>query len=150
MIDEGAEYILNSNAYDFDLDLSRFMREMKPSIYFSAVGGKLVEQVMFKMPPSSTVVLWGSLENKDISFSPSVFIFSKLTITYLTMFEWLYMLTKEQKEKCIKTIVEDISSADSIYSSTIVKTFPLDQVEEAIKYSVDHASEGKVVLRAFD
>jgi hypothetical protein len=63
------------------------------------VGGTLVEKVMFRMPPSSTIVLWGSLENKDISFSPSVFIFSKLTITYLTMFEWLYMLSKEEKEE---------------------------------------------------
>lgn len=75
-MDEGAEYVLNSSAYDFDLDLNSFMRELKPSIYFAAVGGKLVEKVMFKMPPSSTVVIWGSLEDKDISFSPSVFIFS--------------------------------------------------------------------------
>lgn len=99
LLDEGADYVLNSTAYDFDLDLSSMMKDLKPSIYFAAVGGELVEKIMFKMPPSSTVVLWGSLENKDISFSPSVFIFSKLTITYLTMFEWLYMLTKEQKEK---------------------------------------------------
>ena len=99
LMNEGAEYVLNSSAYDFDLDLNSYMRELKPSIYFAAVGGKLVEKVMFKMPPSSTVVLWGSLEDKDISFSPSVFIFSKLTITYLTMFEWLYNLTKEQKQE---------------------------------------------------
>lgn len=99
LIDEGADYVLDSSAYDFNLDLSQYMREIKPSIYFAAVGGELVEKIMFKMPPSSTVVLWGSLENKDISFSPSVFIFSKLTITYLTMFEWLYMLSKEQREE---------------------------------------------------
>ena len=126
------------------------IRDLKPSIYFAAVGGKLVEKVMFMMPPSSTIVLWGSLENKDISFSPSVFIFSKLTITYLTMFEWLYMLTKEQKKQWIKTIVEDIWSSDSIFSSKIVKTFGFDQIEDAIKYSIEHASEGKVILRAFD
>ena len=97
--EEGAEFILNSNARDFELDLSALIRELKPSIYFAAVGGPLVEKVMFRMPPSSTIVLWGSLENKDISFSPSVFIFSKLTITYLTMFEWLYMLDKDEKEE---------------------------------------------------
>lgn len=97
--EEGAEFILNSNARDFELDLSALIRELKPSIYFAAVGGPLVEKVMFRMPPSSTIVLWGSLDNKDISFSPSVFIFSKLTITYLTMFEWLYMLSKEEKEE---------------------------------------------------
>lgn len=150
LLDEEADYVISSSAYDFELDLCTLIRELKPSIYFSAVGGQLVEQVMFKMPPSSTVVLWGSLENKDISFSPSVFIFSKLTITYLTMFEWLYMLSKEEREECINTIVQDISSDDSVYSSKIIKTFGLDQVEEAIKYSVEHASEGKVVLRAFE
>lgn len=104
---------------------------------------------MFKMPPSSTVVLIGSLENKDISFLPSVFIFSKLTITYLTMFEWLYMLNKEEKEQCIQTIVEDISSDSSVYSSKIIKTFLFEEADEAIKYSQEHASEGKVILRAF-
>ncbi|CAI2374562.1 unnamed protein product [Moneuplotes crassus] len=149
MMNEGAEYVLNSSAYDFDLDLNSYMRELKPAIYFAAVGGKLVEKVMFKMPPSSTVVLWGSLEDKDISFSPSVFIFSKLTITYLTMFEWLYNLTKEEKVKCLETIIQDICSDDSIYASNVLKTFSLDDVEEALKYSVEHASEGKVILKGF-
>ena len=150
LMEEGAEYILNSSAFDFDLDLWSMIRELKPSIYFAAVGGELVEKVMFKMPPSSTIVLWGSLENKDISFLPSVFIFSKLTITYLTMFEWLYMLTKEQKKKWIQIIIDDIWSQDSVFSSKIIKTFGFDQIEEALQYSVEHASEGKVVLRAFD
>lgn len=99
LTEDGADLVLDTSAYDFNLDLSQIMRELKPSIYFSSVGGSLVENIMFKMPPSSTVVLIGSLENKDISFLPSVFIFSKLTITYLTMFEWLYMLTKEEKER---------------------------------------------------
>lgn len=148
-MDEGADYVLDSSAYDFDLDLNSYMRELKPSIYFAAVGGKLVEKVMFKMPPWSTVVLWGSLEDKDISFSPSVFIFSKITITYLTMFEWLYNLSKEEKEKWLQHIIKDISSEDSIFSSQIIKVFNLEDVNEAIKYSEEHASEGKVVLRAF-
>jgi len=99
LLEEGAEHIVNSEARDFEIDLGNLIRELKPSIYFAAVGGSLVEKVMFKMPPSSTVVIWGSLEDKDISFSPSVFIFYKLTITYLTMFEWLYMLSKEQKQE---------------------------------------------------
>lgn len=51
LLDEGVDYVLDSSAYDFDLDLNSYMRELKPSIYFAAVGGKLVEKVMFKMPP---------------------------------------------------------------------------------------------------
>ena len=66
------------------------------------------------------------------------------------MFEWLYNLTKEQKNEWMQTIIEDMVSPDSIYASHVVKTFNIEDVEVALKYSIDHASEGKVILRAFE
>jgi uncharacterized protein (DUF433 family) len=45
------------------------------------------------------------------------------------------------------TVIKDLSTGGEVFGSNIVKTFPLSEVEEAIKYANEHASEGKVLLK---
>ena len=58
----GATYILNSSDETFLPELQEIIDELKPKIYFSAIGGgDLPTKVLNMMPSQSTLYVYGAL-----------------------------------------------------------------------------------------
>ena len=59
----GAEHVFNSSDANFDSDLKSCISELKPSIYYSAIGGgEIPSRVLNMMPLDSTCYVYGFLD----------------------------------------------------------------------------------------
>lgn len=147
LLELGAEHILDSSSETFEDDLRQISNDLKATGFFDAVAGDLTGQVLKSMPSGSTAYIYGGLSGKSFSLSPLDSIFYEKTISYFWLPPWLAKLTNEERMQTFGVVVKDLSTGGEIFGSTIVKTFPLSEFEEAIKYANEHASEGKVLLK---
>ena len=84
------------------------------------------------------------------------------------MVDWGIEIGEEERNKWISTVIEDVQkpgirkskfiaclpwfniAETSCFRSEVVKTYPLSQMDEALKAAVEVASEGKVLLKFHD
>jgi NADPH:quinone reductase len=138
------DHILNSSDEAYETDLSYRLAQLKPSAFFDAVGGKTGSFVLTHMPEGSTTYNYGALE-QDPSYKvgPMDLIFKQKILTG-------YWLTAEIRDaeraaKIFSGAFENL--AGGLYLSTIAKTFPFDQYQEAIKYNNENQSDGKTLIQ---
>lgn len=148
--DLGAEYIVDSSSETYFDDLYNLSHELDARCFFDAVGGgDATKTAIDALPNGSTTYIYGLLGGQDLTYNGGLMIFREITISYFWLGPWMNTLTTEEKGKWVGTVVKDLASPDetSIFKSKIVKTFPLDQIEDAIKTAEEVASEGKVLIK---
>uniref|UniRef100_A0A7S3N9P1 Enoyl reductase (ER) domain-containing protein n=2 Tax=Euplotes harpa TaxID=151035 RepID=A0A7S3N9P1_9SPIT len=143
----GAENILNSSLETFENDLKEAIAKLQPTIFFDAIGGKITGQVLNLMPEKSTAYVYGLLSGEEFSFSCGGIIFSQKTLTSFWLSVWLPSLTAEERTKWVSEVIGDLQTGGEVFGSKVYKTFPLSKFKDAMKEALDHASEGKVILK---
>ena len=113
---------------------------------FECVGGELPGKVFAKMPPKSTMVVYGNLSKQNPSFDSYDFRWGDKNITSLILFRYISAIPAEERQKCFKLVTEDLASGGAIFGSRIVKEVLLDEWEAAIPESEKVASEGKYLI----
>lgn len=147
LFEEGAEIVLNSSDELFEEELKNAINIHKPKWFFDAIGGEFSSKVLSLMPNFSTMYVYGNLSGEPIQYNPRNLIFKGHNISNFFICNWIQNLTSEEKEKWFGSIVDDINSGGAIFGSKILKSFPISEYLEAMKYSKEHASEGKVILK---
>jgi NADPH:quinone reductase len=71
--DLGAKRVLNQSDPGFDADLKALCGELKPALFFDAVGGPITAQVMEAMPKDSDAIIFGYLEENSADPHGGVF-----------------------------------------------------------------------------
>ena len=139
----GAEHILNSSDPAFETDLASKFSQHQPSAFFDAVGGQVGTTVFTHMPVGSTTYLYGLLSSDpQYKVMASDLIFKKKALTG-------YWLSAELVDpiKAVKIVTGSFKAlAAGDYKSTIAKTFPHEQFQEALDFYAKNASDGKVLL----
>lgn len=146
----GAEHIIDSSSDTYFDELHKLSHELDAKCFFDAVGGgAATKTALDALPNGSTVYIYGLLGGQDLTYNGGIMIFRELTISSFWLGPWLNSLTEEERNKWIGTIISDLSSSEetSIFKSKVVKTFSLDQIEDAIKTAEEVASEGKVLIK---
>jgi NADPH:quinone reductase-like Zn-dependent oxidoreductase len=139
----GARHILNSSDSDFEAGLANLISQYQPTAFFDAVGGEFGNLVVKNMPPFSTTYIYGFLSG-ELGYTVPV---ADMIMKSKVVRGWLVLALLDVPEKAAKILkgsFEGLVAGD--YKSTIVKSFPQDQFQEAIAFHDKHASEGKVIL----
>jgi len=142
----GADYILNSQAPDFEAKLKEIAEKENATISFDAISGDFPAKLIHAQPPGSICYVYGALsgerEVKAVSIL-DLFKGKQLAGLYLTNFVDQMAKTGE----ITKVFAEIHSLLPSIFKSEIQKVFTLDNIQEALAYYNQNSSKGKILLK---
>jgi len=141
---EGADYVLNSQAADFEAKLKEIAKNEGATISFEAVGGDLTRKILGNQPEDSTCYIYGGLEGDKIKdLGVGDFIFQGKTVTGF----WLgkYFRTNWNEIGDIQKELE--AHAATLFKSQIQKVFKLTELEDALEFYKENSSKGKILLK---
>lgn len=143
---EGADYVLNSQAPDFEEKLKEISHKEEATIAFEAICGDLTGKVLRNQPDNSTIYVYGALAGGDCSgISAPDFIFKGKTITGFWMAKLMGELMKTGE--IVEIVKEAHSLLPTILRSEIQKVFKIEQFKEALSFYKQHSSKGKVLFK---
>ena len=128
----GANYVINTSQEGWEKELADLSRQLEATICFDCIGGDIVGKIMYALPNGSTLYNYGNLEGKPLNgFITQDLIFGKKTLKGFWLKTWMGSLTTEEKVYWWGFVMKELSTGD-IFSTTISKKFPLENIEEAI------------------
>ena len=143
----GADYVLNMKDSHFDNQLEEVIKKEQTTKFYDAIAGDFTVKILRKMPPKSIISVYGLLSlQPDITVSIWD-LFGGKTLNSFVMKAHYNELSPEEKTKIINYIQERLKTT---LKSDVIKTFPLEKVDEAIAYSQETASRGKTLFKPWD
>ena len=141
--DLGAEHVLNSNSVSFAEELKRLSEELGATLVLDAVTGSQSSILLDAAPHGSTLLAYARLSGDPMTADPGALIKEEKEIVGFQLGNWLQTKGLLFKIRFINRVKKQLSGN---LSSQISRTYPLEQVEEAIAHYREHMSEGKIVL----
>ena len=139
----GAKHVLDSSSSSYKEDLAKVFEELKPSVFFDAVGGKDGSEIIKALPNGSTTYNYGGLSGEEYSVGVSDLIFKGKTLTGF----WLSNVLKDP-EMAVQVIASSFGNlASGAFKVTIANKFPFDKYQEAIDSYKKNMSGGKVIIQ---
>lgn len=140
----GAEYILNSEASNFERQLRILSKELNATVCLDAVAGELTSRVLSAMPYGSRAIIYGGLSEKEIPLHAGMMIFQDKKLEGFWLSTWapqqtpyrIWKLSRQLKSLAKKELKTDISAR-----------FPLERAVEAIDYYSTNMTKGKVLIQ---
>lgn len=87
---EGAEWVLNSEDLDFQEKFRSLSEELKATVAFDAVGGKMTGFLLNGMPEKSKIYVYGALSESPCGeMSPLSFIFQQKSVEGFWLSQWI-------------------------------------------------------------
>lgn len=141
---EGAAYVVNSSEPDFENQLKQHAIKLNASVIFDCVGGKMVQQLIDAAPKESKLFIYGRLSANACEIQPGNLMFTGSQIHGFWLTTWL-------KDKSMLQIINNTRKIQSLLGkelrTKIYKSFPPEQIEEAIETYQNNMSKGKVLIR---
>eukprot|EP00331_Platyophrya_macrostoma_P029303 CAMPEP_0176441526 /NCGR_PEP_ID=MMETSP0127-20121128/21249_1 /TAXON_ID=938130 /ORGANISM="Platyophrya macrostoma, Strain WH" /LENGTH=327 /DNA_ID=CAMNT_0017826319 /DNA_START=40 /DNA_END=1023 /DNA_ORIENTATION=- len=140
----GADYVLNTQDENFEKDFKEITASLDCRKAYDAICGDFTGKLVSLMPRKSNISVYGLLSG-DPKFHVDFFaiVSTESTVTGFVVTFKMASHPKEIIDKGYQTIFAGLKGA---YASHIQKVFKFEDVEEAIKFSVENASKGKVLL----
>ena len=143
---EGADYVLNSEAPDFDEKLKEIAEKENATIAFDPINGDFPNRVLKAQPPKSTVYVYGVLSAFAVGKIDIMELFKGKTVAGLLIYTHLAELA--QKEGELAKFFEGVNGLlRTVFYSQVQKTFSVTEMEEAIAFYKENSSKGKILLR---
>lgn len=142
---EDADYALNMRDNDFYSKLYETVRKDDTYTALDAVGGGLTGVLVNAMPPSSQVIVYGSLsENSINNVDPRDLIYHEKVIRGFSLGKWFRSKTQEEIADILQFIQEMMVKGEIKYK--IHKKVPLERVHPALHDYIANMSDGKIVF----
>jgi len=141
---EGADYVLNSTAPDFEERLKELAEKENATIAFDAIGNDATNKILKAQPPKSIIYIYGVLGGNEIKSISIPALFQQKTITSLYVVDYIESLNNEDLQKVYK---ETHSLIPTVFKSNIIKVFPIDEIKEAFAFYQENSSKGKILLK---
>lgn len=141
---DGADYILNSTAPDFEAQLKEIATKENATIAFDAVAGDFTNKVVTAQPSGSICYVYGGLGGREAKVD--IFqLFDRKQVAGLYLTNYTEDLKKSGE---IFNFFKDIHTLlPTILRTEIQKVFTLDQIQEALAYYKDNSSKGKILFK---
>lgn len=140
---EGAQYVLNSNAPDFERKLAVLARKLQATMAIDAVGGTLTRQLITCMPAHSRVLVYGGLSGEPCDFLPGLLIFKEAQVHGF----WLSLWLQNQSPLRLMRLGWSIQKLLARELKTeIRRIYPLAEIHAAIADYSAQMSGGKVLI----
>jgi len=143
----GADYVLNSEAGDFEAQLKEITQKEGVTIAFDAINGDFTDKLVKNLPANSTVHVYGMLsgdwkynlaETKQFEDGKTV-----KGLVYTT-----YIEERKQKGEMDQYWEEIHAPLRTIYKTEVHKVFPFDETLEAMEYYEKNSSKGKILIKS--
>ncbi len=141
----GAQFILESTAHDFNVEIHRLMRELKATLVLDAVGGELSQQLLEAAPFGSTLLLYANLSGERLSIEPRVLWKDAKRIEGFFLGNWAMHRNFVDVLRDIHTIRQ---RGATDLQTHVQKRFPLTGVDQAVELYQSNMTAGKVLLVA--
>ena len=148
----GCKHALNQTNPQFMENLRKLIGEMRPSVFFDALGGgELAMDIFRAMPPYSHLYCYGGLAGEGysgVSFIELCFGKKQMKGYWLSeeTLNMPYSIIKED----VQYIANDILAQNSIFKVKIVKEIKLSDFTVALQEYKKCAKEGKLVVKPWD
>ena len=139
----GATYVLNSGDRNFIKDLNELSQSLRARLFFDAVGGPLLGQLLMAAPHGTTIMSYGRLSSEPCVIEPGALILHHKKINGFFLRDWM------QSRNLIQ-VLGDINKVKSMLNSDmhtpIKMRSPLSQVNEALDAYKAEMTGGKILL----
>ena len=143
--DEGADYVLNSTAPDFEAQLKEIAEKEQATVAFDAIGGDFSGKVVAAQPSGSTCYVYGALGG---STQIAVNIMELAKGKNVSSFSLLIYMERLGKEgKAGEFLSEVHSKLGTTLKTNVAKIFKLEEIEEALASYKENSSKGKILLQ---
>jgi NADPH:quinone reductase len=139
----GAQEIINSSELYFRRRLAIECNRLQATIAFDAVAGDMTGILAQVLPPSSQVVVYGSLASQSCQVKVNSLLFGKTTIKGFWLNHWLsrknllqQLLLGKKTQRLLNSTVQ----------TEVRERLPLEEIDQALKLSATNATSGKVLL----
>lgn len=138
----GAEHILDSEAEDFDRQLSGLCRRLDVRLAFDAVGGGMTARLLSALPAEARVVVYGGLAGELISLNPGDLIFNQRHVEGFYLARWV----ARQNPLVLLAMQRRLYQLGDLTHAAIQLRAPLEDVQHALAAYEANMSAGKVLL----
>jgi NADPH2:quinone reductase len=145
---EGADYVLNSEASDFEEKLKEIAAKEGAIIAFDAINGDFTTKLLKNMPANSICYVYGALSGE---FKWQVWSKEKhelddgKAVTGLMMTTYIDEI--REKGKLDKLWEEIHTPLKTIFKTETHKVYSLEEICEAVEYYKANASKGKLLIK---
>ena len=145
LLKEGADYVLNSQAPDFEAKLKELAEKEGATIAFDAICGEFTTKVIKSQPRGSIVYVYGGLAGFEVVGLSIFDLLDEKSVSGLILFDYLdEVKRKGGLEKFYDEIHKDIGT---VFKTSINKVFTLDQINEAVAFYQANPAQGKVLIK---
>ena len=144
LLENGADYVLNSQAPDFEEKLKEIAEKENATLAFDAIGGDFTNKVLKAQPPNSTCHIYGALSGNDIKGISIMELFKSKTIAPLFLPLYTKTLNEEQYREFVTKAHELLPT---VFKSNVQKVFKIDDIKEALAYYHENSSKGKILIK---
>lgn len=141
---EGAVYILNSSNDDFARQLNKLSHQLNATLIFDAVGGDLIKLILAEVPKQSQLYIYGRLSPDVCEINSGDIIFTGNQICGFWLTNYLHKKNFLHALQITRKIQALIGNE---LKTSVNKTFPIEQVSEAIETYKNNRSYGKVLIQ---
>ncbi|HJZ39410.1 MAG TPA: zinc-binding dehydrogenase [Bacteroidales bacterium] len=143
LLDQGADYVLDSSEKDFAIDLHTLTHKLTATLVFDAVGGQLTRVLMHAVPSGSSVVVYGNLSGEHPETDHHSLVMGSKKISGFYLGNWL-------KEKGLITSVRSLLQVRHLLKTGMTipvrDRFPLGKAGQAVEMYLGSMTAGKVLL----
>ncbi|NJO07159.1 MAG: zinc-binding dehydrogenase [Chloroflexaceae bacterium] len=141
--EQGAPYVLNSSAPDFERQLGELSHQIKATIALDAISGQMTGQLLNAMPHTSEVIVYGALSEQAAMAHPGDLIFKHKRVRGFWLSDWI-------EQQTILGIIQTGTRVQQMLhtdlKTTVQAGYPLAEIEQAISHYKQQMSGGKVLL----
>lgn len=142
LIAAGARHVIASDDADVTDALRAISHSRGVRVFFDAVGGKLVPQLVSAAAAGGIVINYGALDHDSSNLPPAVLLAKSLTLRGYLVHELVRDPAALARAK--ECILEGLTSGD--LNPTIARIFPIEEIVDAHRFLESNAQFGKVVV----
>ena len=140
---QGATYVLDSSAADFDKQLHDLSRQLKARVVFEAVAGATTGRILAGMPGGSQAIVYGALSLERLNIEPGEFVFRDQRVSGFWLSSWLGQVSPVTLLRA-GILAQRLLNSD--LASSVRACLPLEQIHKALALYAGDMTGGKVLL----
>jgi len=142
---EGADYVLNSQAPDFEERLKEIVEKENATLAFDAIGGDFTNKILKAQPAESEALVYGTLAGFQVKNVDIQELFKGKRVGSLFMPTYAEQLKKKGEFEKFRDDVHNL--LPTLLGSSVQKVFKIDDIKEAAAYWKENSSKGKILIK---
>ncbi|MCE9666721.1 zinc-binding dehydrogenase [Myxococcus stipitatus] len=139
----GAVHVLSSEEPEFEERLRLLCHELKVSLAFDAVAGRLTGQMLGALPDGGRVTVYGALSEQESRIDPADVMFGRKTVDGFSLSEWARRGFGREQLKALMGVPTLVGNALEL---PVRACLPLESAGEAVRIASADMTSGKVLF----